>query len=191
MSIIWTLSHIEHKHDFCRQKDCMKKICGSLTEREKNIIDFEKKKMLLLTNNKKRVCYICGKMILKKLSKNINYRKVKNHCHYDGKYRGTAHSTCKFKFDTPNEILVLFPNGLNHALRKNWPHSELLWSIFLRILFTQCWLSFYHKKLANNFEGQFEYLGENTEKYNFFPILIEIEVSNIDRDGNESVATIS
>ena len=86
----------------------MEKICGSLTEREKNIIDFEKKKMLLLTNNKKRVCYICGKMILKKLSKSINYRKVKNHCHYAGKYRGTAHSTCKFKFDTPNEILVFF-----------------------------------------------------------------------------------
>ena len=170
----------------------MKKICGSLTEREKNIIDFEKKKMLLLTNNKKRVCYICGKMILKKLSKSINYRKVKNHCHYAGKYRGTAHSKCKFKFNAPNEILVLFRNGLNYAPRKNWPHSKLLWSTFFYGYFSPSVdYHFIIKKLANNFEGQFEYLGENTENYNFFPILIEKEVSNIDRDGNQSVATIS
>ena len=47
------------------------------------------------------------------------------------------------------------------------------------------------KELANEFEKQFEYLGENTEKYKTFSIPIEKEVTNIDKDGNESVAIIS
>ena len=47
------------------------------------------------------------------------------------------------------------------------------------------------KELANKFEGQFECLGENTEKYKTFSIAIEKEVTNIDKDGNESVANIS
>ena len=41
-----------------------------------------------------KVCYICGKRILKKLSKSINYRKVRDHWHYAGKYSCAAHSTC-------------------------------------------------------------------------------------------------
>ena len=57
----------------------MKKFCESLREHAKNIIDFEKKKMLLLTKDElkphqdAKVCYICGKRIIKKLSKSINY----------------------------------------------------------------------------------------------------------------------
>ena len=45
--------------------------------------------------------------------------------------------------------------------------------------------------MTNDFEGQFERLGENTEKYKTFSILIEKEVSTTDKDGNESVVTIS
>ena len=53
----------------------MKKFCESLREHGKNIIDFENKIMLLLTKQKlksnqdARNCYICGKKVLKKLSK--------------------------------------------------------------------------------------------------------------------------
>ena len=44
----------------------MKKVCESLKEHAKNIIDFEKKKMLPLTKEElksyqdAKVCYICG-----------------------------------------------------------------------------------------------------------------------------------
>ena len=34
-----------------------------------------------------KVCYICGKIIFKKLSKGLNYQKLRDHCHYTGKYR--------------------------------------------------------------------------------------------------------
>ena len=62
----------------------MKKFCESLREHAKNIIDFEKKKMLALTkeelksNHDAKEYYICGKLILKKLSKSIDYWKVRD-----------------------------------------------------------------------------------------------------------------
>ena len=47
------------------------------------------------------------------------------------------------------------------------------------------------KELSNKFEKQFECLRENTEKCKAFPILIEKEVTNIDKNGNESLVTKS
>ena len=46
------------------------------------------------------------------------------------------------------------------------------------------------KELANEFEGKFECLGKNTEKCKTFFVPIEKEVTNIDKDGNESFVTI-
>ena len=46
-------------------------------------------------------------------------------------------------------------------------------------------------ELANQCEGQFEFLGENTEKYKTFSVSIEKEVTKIDEDSNENVITIS
>ena len=47
------------------------------------------------------------------------------------------------------------------------------------------------KELANEFEGQFERLGKNTEMEKKFSVSIEKEVTNIDKDGNESTVNIS
>ena len=47
------------------------------------------------------------------------------------------------------------------------------------------------KELANAFEGTFECLGENAEKYKTFSYSIEKEVIKIDKDGNEIVVTAS
>ena len=97
----------------------MKKFCESLRKHTKNIIDFEKK-MLQLTKEKLishedvKNCYICGRRILKKLSKSINYRKNRDHCHYIGKYGGAAHYICDLKFSIPNEIPVFFHKGSNY-----------------------------------------------------------------------------
>ena len=78
----------------------MKKFRSSFREHAKNMIDFKKKEMLPLTKEElksyqdAKICYILGTKILKMLSKNINYQNVRDHCHYTGKYRGTAHSIC-------------------------------------------------------------------------------------------------
>ena len=59
-------------------------------------------------------CYICGKKLLKKFANDKNYRKVRDHCHYTGKYRGLVHSICNSEFNVSNEISVVFHNGSNY-----------------------------------------------------------------------------
>ena len=49
-----------------------------------------------------------------KLSKNINYRKVRDYCNYAGKQRGAAQSIYKSKFNVPNEVPVGFHNSSNY-----------------------------------------------------------------------------
>ena len=67
------------------------KIYVSLRKHAKNIIDFEKKnKTRIESHQNPIVYYICGKKILKKLSESINYRRVRDHCHFTGKYRRDA-----------------------------------------------------------------------------------------------------
>ena len=64
--------------------------------------------MLPLTKEKSKsyqnakVCYICRKNILGKFAKYNNYQKVRDHCHYTGKYNYSAHSICNLKFNLPN-----------------------------------------------------------------------------------------
>ena len=111
-----------------------------------------------------KLCYIRGKRFLKKFPNYKNYWKFRDHCHYTGKYRGAAHTICNLKLNVPNEIPVAFHNGSNYDYH------------------------FIIKELAKELEGKFECLGENTEKYKTFSVPIEKE---IDKDGNESVVTIS
>ena len=66
----------------------------------------------------------------------------------------------------PNEIPVVFHNGSNYDYH------------------------FIIKELANEFEGQFECLGENKEKCKT-SVPIKKEITKIDKDSNESVVTIS
>ena len=98
----------------------MKEFCTSLREHAKNITDFEKKKMLPLTKEElkshqdAKVCQTYGKRILQKLGKYTNYQKLRDYCHYTGKYGDAAHSICNLKFNMPNEIPVTFNNGSNY-----------------------------------------------------------------------------
>ena len=85
-------------------------------------------------------CYLCGKIFMKKVSKDKNHRKVSDYCHYTGKYRGETHSICILRLNVPNEIPIVLHN------ESNYDYHVII------------------KDLVNEFEGQFECLGENTEK---------------------------
>ena len=61
-------------------------------------------------------------------------RKVRDHCHYTGKYRGAAHSKCNLNYKIVKEIPVLFQNGSVYDYH------------------------FIIKYLAREFEGNSEYL---------------------------------
>ena len=107
------------------------------------------------------------KVSLKKFNNDKNYSKVRDHCHYTDKCRRAAHGICNLKFNVPSGIPVVFRKSSSYDYH------------------------FLTKELANEFDGKLECLGENTEKYKVFSAPIEKEVTNIDKDVNESVVTIS
>ena len=74
----------------------MKKFCKDLEEHATKIITYKKKEMIPLTKEEEKMhhrqkkSYICKK----RFSTNDNdkkHHKVRDHCHYTGKYRGAAH----------------------------------------------------------------------------------------------------
>ena len=77
----------------------MERFCEDLTDYAMRMINYEEKEMIPLTDKenksyeKQKVCYICKK----EFSTDENYKnafklyqKVRNHCHYTGKFRGAA-----------------------------------------------------------------------------------------------------
>ena len=95
----------------------MKKFSEFLREHPMKIINFEKKKMKLLTKEQQescenaKICYICKDKFENKYLKDKKYGKVRGHCHYTGKYRGAAHSICNLKYRVPKKIHIVFHNG--------------------------------------------------------------------------------
>ena len=65
MPTICGFDFTENKHDACRSEDCLKKFWESLKELAMKIVNFEKKKILPLTNKGhesyagQEFCHIC------------------------------------------------------------------------------------------------------------------------------------
>ena len=104
----------KNKLNYYRKDDCMNKFCKDLREHVTKIINYEKKKMIPLTtkekiyHNKQKICYVCKKEFNNNDEKNY---KVRDHCHYTGKYRGAAHNICNLRYKIPKEIPIVFHNG--------------------------------------------------------------------------------
>ena len=91
------------------------------------------------------------------------HNKVKDHCHYTGKYRGAAHGICNLRYKIPKDIPEVFHNGSiydNHFIIKE-------------------------------FEGQFYCFGENTEKYITFSVPIKTKTVKTDKVSNDKITKIS
>ena len=104
-----------NKLNYYRGKDCMKKFCKDLKEHAMRIINYEKKKIIPLTKeeekinyNDQQICYICKNEFDKSDKK---HHKVRDHCHYPGKYRGATHNICTLRYKVPKEIPIVFHNG--------------------------------------------------------------------------------
>ena len=96
--------------------------------------------MIPLTNKeiksyeKQKVCYICEKKFCDDKNKKSEYdlyHKVRDHCHYTGKFRGAAHNIFNLRYNIPKKIPIVFHNGLTYDYR------------------------FVIKKLAEEFKGEF------------------------------------
>ena len=146
----------------------MEIFCKDLRNQAMKMINYEKKKEIILTNEEKessenqKNCPICGKEFCTDKNNKKEFKlkqKVRDHDHYTGKYRGAAHSNCNLRYKIPREIPEIFHNGSTYDYH------------------------FITKKLAKEFKGNFDCLGENTEKYITFStpmknILIMIKQSH-------------
>ena len=72
------------------------------------------------------------------------------------KYRGAAHNICNLRYKVPKEIPIVF-------------HNSSIYDYHFII-----------KELVKEFEGNFECLGENTEKYITFSVPIKKKIENKD-----------
>ena len=68
-------------------------------------------------------------------------KNIRNHCHYTRKYRAGAHDIWNLRYKTPKEIPVVLNSGYTY---------DYYFTI---------------KELAEEFQGKFKCLRENTEKY--------------------------
>ena len=130
----------------------MKIFYNDLKEHVNRIINYEMEPMIALTEEKEsyknqQLCHICEKELCTD-NNNDGCKKlffIIDYCHYTGKYRG-AHSKCNFEYAIVKEIPVLFHNGSVYDYH------------------------FIIKYLVREFEGYFECLSENTEKYISFTV---------------------
>ena len=59
----------------------------------------------------------------------IKNHKVRDHCHYTGKYRGAAHDIYNLRYKIPKGIPVMFHNGSTYDYKfiikeqKNWKEN--------------------------------------------------------------------
>ena len=87
--------------------------------------------------------------------KNKKYLKVRDHCHYTGEFRGAAHGIYNLKYIVPKKIPTVFHSGSNYDYH------------------------FMIKESQEKFKKQFACLGENTEKYIIFAVLIEKKLQEL------------
>ena len=159
----------KNKINYYRGDDCMKKFCKDLREHAMKIINYEKKRMVPLTikeevcYHKQKICYICKKEFHNNDKKQ---QKVKDHCHYTGKYRGAAHNICNLRYKVPKEIPLVF-------------HNDSIYDYHFII-----------KELVKEFDGNFDCLGENTEKYITFSIPLKKKIENKDIEINYKIKFI-
>ena len=154
-----------NKLSYYRGQDCMRRFCKDLKDHATKIIDFKKKDMIPLTKeekdnyNKENICHICKKESNNDMTEQSYLEpKVRDHCHFTGKYMGAAHYTCNLRYKIPKNIPVIFHNGSTYDYH------------------------FIIKELTCEFEGNFECLGENTEKYITFSVPIKKRIENKNMD---------
>ena len=138
-------------------KDCMQNFSIELKSIFNKLINYEQEAMIPLTEDEKmlhdnqKVCSLCEKEFCTDKTNKKEYKlkcKVRDHCHFTGKYRGAAHSECNLRYKVSKVIPVVFHNGSSYDN------------------------NFVIKQLAKDFKGYFGCIGENTEKHISFSISV-------------------
>ena len=137
----------ENKVNYYRQKYCIGKLCKKLKERAMKIINYEEKEMIPPTKEENKSykeqekSHICEeKFCMDKDDENYtNRKKVKDQCHYTGKFRGVGHSKCNLNCKVPKDIPIITHNASYDT-------------------------NFIINQLGEEFKGELNCIGENMEK---------------------------
>ena len=98
-------------------------------------------------------CHICFKHF------KDGDRKVRDHCHYSGEYRGVAHSLCNLQYKIPSYIPVVFHNLAGYDAHL------FIWEL-------------------SKYGSQMGVIAKNTEDYISFSIKVEVG-KYVDKNGEE------
>ena len=87
--------------------DAMDVFIKWLEEDVKAIANIKEKEIIFTEEDRKQFnkasdCWICGEY--------LGNDKVRDHCHFTGRYRGPAHNSCNLKYRKPKSISVFFHN---------------------------------------------------------------------------------
>ena len=143
----------------------MKKFVEHIKKEVKQLYEkCPQKPMTELTDTLKRKhegtkkCHAC----LKEFNDPQN-KKVRDHCHYTGLYRGAAHNNCNLKYRIPDYILIVFHNLSGYDAH-----------LFI-------------KELGRRFnKNDIGVIAENKEKYISFNVKIKVKLAGVwDEDGTE------
>ena len=66
--------------------------------------------MKKLSFMKKKQCHVCEKGFFRSEKDKFKYIKVRDHCHYTGKFRGAADIVFNLRYNVPKKILVIIHN---------------------------------------------------------------------------------
>ena len=113
------------------------------------IINYEEKEMILLNDEKnnyyeeQEACNICERNFCTDEDDEDykNKKKVKDHCHYTGKFRGAAHSIFNLRYKVPDNIPTII---IHNAIYDT---------------------HFIINQLAKELKGKLDCIGENMEKH--------------------------
>ena len=162
----YTFAKSRNELKYYRGKDCKEHFLRTLKSIFIKFINYEQKAMITLRDNEKMlhanqiVCFLCGEKFCNGKSNTKEYKKrckVRDRCHFTGRYNSAAHNVCILCYKVSKTIPVVFHKGSTYDNH------------------------FIIKQLAKDFNGYFNCFGENTENYMSFSITIIKESDTVSK----------
>ena len=143
-----------------RGKDCIEKFCKHIISEAHRLYEAYPEVLMkpltsaqIKAHSRVKVCHICLERF------KLEDRKVRDHYHYTGEYRGVAHSNCNLQYKIPGHIPVIFHNLSGYDAH-----------LFIRELSVHT--------------GSMGVIAKNTEDYISFSIKVKVG-TRIDKNGME------
>ena len=120
INLVSSFDYEQDEQSFYRGKDCIKRFCRKLKELCLRVVNYEQREVIPLTYDEimyyeyQKKCHICNKKFWYDKNEKFQfelYKKIRDQCHFTGKFRGAAHNIYNLRYKVPREIPVKFHNG--------------------------------------------------------------------------------